>query len=114
MSKGMIALGIVLFAIAGAILYAWGLKKSMTQGEDLQQMLLNRCGSKVLKYLKKNGTISEKGIVSLVTGVQVGQFWSRRRAAVQDPRKFTKQLMEFLLDQQYIEPADKGCYRMRR
>ena len=86
----------------------------MTQGEDLQRMLLNRCGSKVLKYLKKNGTISEKEIVSLVTGVQVGQFWSRRRAAVQDPRKFTKQLTEFHLTQQYIESADKYRYRLRR
>lgn len=114
MSKGMIALGIVLFAIAGAILYTWGLKKSMTQGEELQRMLLNKCGSKVMRYLKKNGTISEKEMASVVTGVQAGQFWSRRRAAVQDPRKFTKQLTEFLLAQQYIEPADKGRYRLRR
>lgn len=114
MSKGMIALGIVLFAIAGAILYAWGLKKSMTQGDELQRMLLSKCGGKVMRYLKKNGTISEKEMASVVTGVQAGQFWSKRRAAVQDPRKFTKQLTEFLLRQQYIESADKGRYRLRR
>jgi len=114
MNRGMIALGIVLFAIAGAILYAWGLKKSMTQGEELQQMLLNKCGGKGIRYLKKNGTISEKEMASVVSGIQAGQFWSRRCATVQDPQKFTKQLTEFLLTQQYIESADKGRYRLRR
>lgn len=114
MNKGMMVLGIVLFAIAGAILYVWGLKKSLTQGEELQRMLLNKCGGKVIRYLKKNGTISEKEMAAVVAGVQAGQFWSRRRAAVQDPQKFTKQLTEFLLAQQYIEPADKGRYRLRR
>lgn len=110
----MIVLGIVLFAIAGAVLYAWGLKKSMTQGEDLQRMLLNKCGGRVVRYLKKHGTISDKEIASVVEGVRAGQFWSKRRAAVQDPRKFTKQLTEFLLAQQYIESADRGRYRLRR
>lgn len=114
MSNGMIALGIFLFAIAGAILYVWGLKKSMTQKDELQQMLLSKCSGKVIRHLKRDGTISEKEIASVVVGVQVGQFWSRRRAAVQNPKTFTKQLIEFLLTQQYIEPADKGLYRLRR
>ncbi|MEA4941317.1 hypothetical protein SDC9_97983 [bioreactor metagenome] len=114
MNKGMMVLGIILFAIAGAILYVWGLKKSLTQGEELQRMLLSKCGGKVIRYLKKNGTISEKEMAAVVAGVQAGQFWSRRRAAVQDPRKFTKQLTEFLLTQQYIESADKDRYRLRR
>lgn len=113
MNKGMMILGIVLFAIAGAVLYAWGLKKSMTQGEDLQRMLLNKCGGKVVRYLKKHGTISDREIAGVVGGVRAGQFWSKRRAAVQDPRKFAKQLTEFLLAQQYIESADRGRYRLR-
>ena len=114
MNKGMMVLGIILFAIAGAILYVWGLKKSLTQGEELQRMLLSKCGGKVIRYLKKNGTISEKEMAAVVAGVQAGLLWARRRAAVQDPRKFTKQLTEFLLTQQYIESADKDRYRLRR
>ena len=34
MSTGQIILGIALFAVAAAILYAWGLKKSIDQQED--------------------------------------------------------------------------------
>ena len=37
MSTGQIILDIALFAVAGAILYAWGLKKSMDQREGLQR-----------------------------------------------------------------------------
>ena len=110
----MIVLGILMFAVAGAVLYIWGLKKSISQGEDLQRMLLSKTGNKVLKYLRKNETITEKEIVGLVAGTQAGQFWSKRRVTVQDPKKFTKQLTEYLFRQQYIEAADKGCYRLKK
>lgn len=114
MNKPMILLGILLFAVAGAVLYVWGLKKSVTQGDELQRMLLHKCGGKVIKYLKSNESISEKEIAKLVDGVQAAQFWSRRRAAVRDPKKFAKELTEFLLDQQYIQPAGQGRYRLKK
>lgn len=41
MTVGQIMLGIALFAIAGAVLYVWGLKKSVNQREDLQRSLLS-------------------------------------------------------------------------
>ena len=40
MSTGQIILGIALFAAATAILYVWGLKKSMSQQEDLERSLI--------------------------------------------------------------------------
>ena len=53
MTVGQIMLGIALFAIAGAVLYVWGLKKSVNQREDLQRSLLSACGSRVVRRAKK-------------------------------------------------------------
>ena len=51
MSTGQIILDIALFAVAGAILYAWGLKKSMDQREDLLA-LAESCGISSAAALK--------------------------------------------------------------
>ena len=48
MSFGQIVLGILLFALATAVLYVWGLRKSMTQEEDLERVLLNKCAGTVV------------------------------------------------------------------
>ena len=45
MSTMQIVVGIAMFAVAGAIVYAWGLKKSIDQQEDLQRSLMSACGS---------------------------------------------------------------------
>lgn len=47
MSFGQIVLGILLFALATAVLYVWGLRKSMTQEADLERILLNKCAGTV-------------------------------------------------------------------
>ena len=114
MSTGQIILGILLFAAAGAILYAWGLKKSMDQREDLQRSLMSACGSRVVKHLKKHGTVTKAEIAVLVDGLTVGPFWSRHKVRVQDGKKVANQVIEFLLDQQYMEPIDGGSYRLKK
>lgn len=114
MSTGQIILGIALFAVAGAILYAWGLKKSMDQREDLQRSLMSACGSRVVKYLKKHGTVTKSEIATLVDGLTVGPFWSRHKVRVQDGKQVADQVIGFLLDQQYVEPADGGSYRLKK
>ena len=60
MSFGQIVLGILLFAVATAVLYVWGLKKSMTQEADLERILLNKCAGTVVKYLRKHGSITKR------------------------------------------------------
>lgn len=114
MSKGKIIVGILLFALVTAILYIWGLRKSMEQGSDMAHILLNRCGNKVVKYLRKHGTITKKQIAKEINGVKAGQFWSRKRMVVQEPEKFTTQVIQFLLDQQYIEADGKDTYRLKK
>ena len=114
MSTGQIILDIALFAVAGAILYAWGLKKSMDQREDLQRSLMSACGSRVVKHLKKHGTVTKAEVAALVDGLTVGPFWSRHKVRVQDGKKVAGQVIDFLLDQQYIESAGGGSYRLKK
>ena len=114
MTTGKIILGILLFAIITAILYVWGLKKSVGQMEDLNRSLMSACGSRVVKYLKKHGTVTRNEVAELIGGITVGPFWSRHKVRVQDGKKAAGQVIDFLLDQQYIEPADGGSYRLRK
>lgn len=114
MSIGHIILGIALFALVTAILYVWGLRKSVGQGEDLARILLSRCGNKVIKHLKAHGTVTEQEVARLIDGVTAGEFWSRKHLTVQEPKKFAGQVIAFLLDQQYIEPAGGKAYRLKK
>ncbi len=114
MSTGQIILGILLFAVAAAILYAWGLKKSLDQREDLQWSLMSACGSRVVKHLKKYGTVTKAEIAELIGGITVGPFWSRHKIRVQDGKQVAGQVIDFLLNQQYMEPIDGGSYRLKK
>ena len=52
MSTGQIIIGILAFAVVTAVLYVWGLKKSFSQAEELEKILLSKGASRVIKYLK--------------------------------------------------------------
>lgn len=113
MSTGKMLLGVLLFALVTAVLYVWGLRKSVNQTTDLKRTLLGRCGSRVVTYLKKHGTVTEAEIVRLIDGVTAGEFWSRKRLTVQEPEKFAGQVIRFLLDEQYMESAGGKTYRLK-
>ena len=114
MTMGQVILGVLLFAVATAVLYAWGLSKSLGQQADLARNLLGACGSRVVKYLKRHDTITDAEVAKQIEGVTVGQFWSRKRLKVQDGKKLAPQVVDFLLEQQYIEEAGKGTYRLKK
>ena len=65
------------------------------------------------KYLKKHDTITVREVEQQIAGVTVRQFWSRKRLTVQDPAKVSGQVIDFLLDQQYIQPAGGGRYKRK-
>lgn len=113
MKLWQMAVGVLLFAAAAALLYVWGLKKSLSQQEELPRNLLHACGSRVMKYLKKHDTITAEQIARLIQGVKVQQVWSRRSLTVQNGREFAPKLIQFLLDQQYIRPVGKDTYERR-
>ncbi len=114
MSTPQIILGVLLFAVATAIIYAWGLSKSLRQQQDMTRNLLHACGSKILKYLKTNETIKESEAVKLIEGVKIGAFWSRKKLQVTDGKKVAPEVIKFLLEQQYIESAGKNTYRLKK
>ena len=47
-------------------------------------------------------------------GLTVGPFWSRHKVRVQDGKKVSGQVIDFLLDQQYIEATGDGSYRLKK
>ncbi|MBQ0037942.1 MAG: hypothetical protein KBS74_04650 [Clostridiales bacterium] len=102
------------FVLLGAFLCLWGMKKSETQAHDLTQNLMHNCANRIIKYLKKHDTITLKDAATLIDGVTAGQFWSKKKLKVQDPKKLAKQVIDFLIEHHYIEPTKKGSYRLKK
>lgn len=113
MTTGQMILGILLFAAVTAILYVWGLRKSMTQAANLERVLMSKCATRVLAYLKHHPTITQKEIARQIQTVKAGQFWSRRQVQVQDAPTFAKKLTQYMLEQQLLEPAGNACYKRK-
>ena len=112
MSSFMITIiGIVLFAIATAILYALGIKKSIKQDDVLKEMLYNNGAREVVAYLKKHDTIKKSQIKKLIWDVRASEFHSKKRAIVTDSNDFTDALVSFMVDKKLIV-KDKAGYRL--
>ena len=76
---------ILLFAVLGAVLYAWGLKKAQNQSVELAKMLYSKCAKVVEKELKKKEYLQRNEIEQLIKDVKVGQFYSKNKMAVTNP-----------------------------
>ena len=113
MNMPQMILGILAFALVTAVLYVWGLHKSMTQAGDLQRILLNKSAQKVVSYLKKHESISLEEIAGLCRNVKAGQFWSRQRAAVQNPQAFAPQLAQYMTEQLLVQKLPNGRFSLR-
>ena len=111
MSIWRIISGILLFAAVTAVLYTWGLKKSVSQMEDLERILLSKGCSRVMKYLNQHYAIDLKEMSRLVQGLKAGMFWSKNRVEVQDPLEFSGKLAGFMLEQRLLEKAGGNQYR---
>ena len=113
MSTPQIILGILAFALVTAVLYAWGLHKSMTQQADLERILLNKSAQKVASYLRRHESISLEEMAELCQGVKAGQFWSRQKASVQDPRVFAPKLAQYMTEQLLIQKLPNGRFSVK-
>ena len=114
MTVPTILLGILMFAVATAVLYAWGLGKALDQQQTLERNLLHVCGSRVIRYLKKNGTITQEQVAELIQGITVGQFWSRNKLKIQCGKDFAPKVLHFLTEQQYIVSAEHNIYQLKK
>ncbi|MGN1031633.1 MAG: hypothetical protein ACI4PQ_08525 [Butyricicoccaceae bacterium] len=108
MKLPIVLFGIFLFAVVTAVLVVWGMRKSYFQRETLTKMLLSKSADRVMRYLKTHDTITEAQMRKLVAGIQASEFHSRQRATVQADRAFTSQLIQAMLHDGLIEPAQAG------
>lgn len=113
MTTFQIIVGIVCVALVTAVLYVWGLRKSVNGQQDLNRRLLSACGSRVVRALKKQPTITRAEIAKLIEGITVGPAWSRSRVKVEKGEGFAPQVIAFLLDQLYIEKAGSDSYKLK-
>ena len=114
MSTPQIILGILLFALVTAVLYVWGLRRSMTRQQDLERILLSKSAARVIRYLKKNPVITQKEMANQIRGMKAGLFWSRDRMQVQNAASFAQKLARYMVEQHLLEETGNGRYRLRR
>ena len=88
--------------------------RSYTQSADLERILLSKSAGKVVNYLKKNEEITLSQMAQLCTGVKAGQFWSRQRAMVQNPKTFAPKLAQYMVEQLLLKKVSNGRYRLRK
>jgi len=113
MTLFQIVAGILGVALVTAGLYIWGLRKAMGGEEDLNRRLLSACGSRVVKRLKKQPSITEAEAAKLIEGISVGPAWSRSRLKVENGAKFAPQVMLFLTEQLYVEQLPDGSWKLK-
>ena len=108
---------ILLFALATAIIYAWGLWRSMRQKQDLSNMLSAKGIAKVKKALKKNGPLTKKDLEPFVKGLTARQPFSKEQIRVTEPDKFLDSILPYMIHQKMIreERAEsKAVYQLNR
>lgn len=102
---GTIIVGIILFAVATAILYIIGMKKKMNEDKRLFDMLLNNGAYRVVKYLKTHESITLKGIGYVIKDISAKEFGSSKKAVIKDGRAFQDSLLDYMLKEGYIVGA---------
>ena len=108
---------ILLFAVAAAIIYAWGLWRSMRQQQELSNLLCARGVAKVKKALQKNGRMSVQDLEMAVEGLTAGQPFSKEKIKVTDTKAFLDSILPYMIRQRIImeeEDGGKVWYRLRK
>ncbi len=99
---------VLLFALATAIIYGWGLWRSVRQQQDLSNMLSAKGISKIKKALKK-GPMTRKELEPVVKGLTAGQPFSSEKIAVTEADKFLESVLPYMIRQKIItECTEEG------
>lgn len=108
---------VLLFAVAMAFIYGWGLWRTARQKQDLANLLSSKGIARIRKALRKNGAMTEEELKSVVAGLTAKQPFSKETIGVTDPEKFLRSLLPYMKRQKMItEETEKGrtVYRLRR
>lgn len=107
---------ILLFALATAVIYAWGLWRSMRQQQDLSNMLSAKGVAKIKKALRKNGAMTRHDLEPVVKDLTAKQPFSREQIAVTDPKQFLDSVLPYMMKQRIIQEDrqdGRTVYRLR-
>lgn len=111
---GTVIIGILLFALATAFIYGWGLMKKRDEQKTLSAMLVGKCEKKIRKYLRQNDTISLKEAGTLLEGTAVSLFYSRKKLGVTDGKLFGGQLLTQMVHRGILsQKGDRYCLAKR-
>ena len=99
---------VLLFALATALIYAWGLWRAVRQQQDLSNLLSAKGVAAIKKALRKNGAMSRPDLEPIVKGLTAKQPFSREQIAVTDPRQFLDSLLPYMVKQKIITEETQG------
>ncbi len=108
---------VLLFALVTAVLYTWGLWRSVRQKQDLANMLSAKGISKIKKALKKNGPLTKKELEPFVKGLTARQPFSREQIGVTEPEKFLDSILPYMVRQKMIREEtqeNKAVYQLNK
>lgn len=94
---------VFMFAVMGAVIYAWGLKKAQNQSMELARALYRKCEKIVCKELENKEYLQKSEIEKLIAGVQVGQFYSKNKMGVTNPKEFSNVFLEYMMKKGSLE-----------
>lgn len=101
---------VLLFILATVFVYIWFRRRGEDPEKVLQQKLLAATTKKVVKYLEKNGSVTEEGVAKLVQGTMVRDGWYRKMMRIDDGKTYAKGLVRILVEQGTIRYAGKDGY----
>ena len=107
---------VLLFALATAIIYAWGLWRSMRQRQDLSNLLSAKGVTKIKKALRKNGSMTRRDLEPVIKDLTAKQPFSRQQIAVTDPKEFLESILSYMIRQKMIienKEENRTVYRLK-
>ena len=99
---------ILMFAAATVIVFSWGIIKEQNKSRDLMNQLYKKAENNVVKDFKRKDVLSRKDIENEVKNVKASLFYSRDKMVVQNPRSFTKSLINTMINNNVIEKTTDG------
>ena len=99
---------ILMFAAATVIVFSWGIIKEQNKSRDLMNQLYKKAENNVVKAFKRKDVLSRKDIENEVKNVKASLLYSRDKMVVQNPRSFTKYLINTMINNNVIEKTTDG------
>ena len=100
---------LLLFAVSGALLYVWGLVKSIGREQELTQLLFDKGSRIVKKNLRGGRTLCRREAEVVLQDLQVKPFGSRHGSRVTNPSVFTQTLLEMMVQRGIIRAEGSGA-----